>query len=64
MIIVAAMVAPELQLDGTLLKYPRWPQAAAPMISQTKKISVLLDNDPSASSRECHTPYLAWIIAA
>lgn len=51
MIIVAAMVAPELQDAGTLLKYPRWPQAAAPMISQTKRTSVLLDNVPFASSR-------------
>jgi hypothetical protein len=50
--IVAAIVAPELQLDGTLLKYPRWPQAAAPIISQTKKISVFLDTVASASCRE------------
>jgi hypothetical protein len=48
---VAAIVAPELHVVGTLLKYPRCPEAAAPTISQTKKISVFLDIVPSASSR-------------
>src|SRR6202000_285188 len=50
---VAAIVAPELHVEGMLLKSPRCPAAAAPIISQTKRISVFLDKVPSGSSRAC-----------
>jgi hypothetical protein len=46
-----------------LVKSPRCPAAAAPTISQTKRISVFLDKVPSGSSRDCAHGYLAWIIA-